>query len=100
MKNFLTKVVTFHARVFSEPTGQPSFGRWATGLVVLTCCFAILFLTIRNKQVPPLEGIAWFLTTSAGSLYGVNKVATAWERNRVDANGRAEADEKTADIRR
>ena len=88
--NFLAKVVTFHARVFSEPTGQPSFGRWSTGAVVLTCCFVIVFLTVHNRQVPPLEGIAWFLTTSAGSLYGVNKVATAWGRNKLEANGKRE----------
>ena len=87
MNNFLMKVATFHARVLSEPTGQPSFGRWVTGVVVLTCCVVVLFLAIHNKQVPPLEGITWFLTTSAGSLYGVNKVATAWGNNKIESRG-------------
>ncbi|SRR5258708_3637192 len=66
--------VPFWRGVFSEPDGTPSFSRVATGLLVSFACGWVTAIVWKNHVLLDFAGLALFI----GTLYGSNKVATAW----------------------
>jgi hypothetical protein len=64
----------FWRGVFSEPDGTPSFSRVATGLLVSFACGWVTAIVWKNHALPDFAGLALFI----GTLYGSNKLATAW----------------------
>jgi hypothetical protein len=63
--------------LFSDDNGVPSFSRIASGLIILSVLAWVTFVVIRDLKVPDLSGAAMFLSGSIGTLYSVNKVASA-----------------------
>ena len=87
---FAKKLADFHFGVFSEPTGQASFARWAAGVMVVTGCFCVIFVTVKTHAIPELGGITGFIAAGGGVFYGANKAAFAWGSNKLEANGKPE----------
>jgi len=93
------KFVKFVASVLSEPTGQPSFARSASGAIVATCCFCVIFVTVKTRTIPDLAGVAGLIVAVGGVFYGTNKVAFAWGSNRLDSNGQSDSQQPTTNLR-
>lgn len=74
----------FYQKMFCEPTGQPSFGRGSFGFVLLAAMALLAYQIIAGKAYSLAEW-AMFLVSVGGITYGVNKVASAFGTNKVEA---------------
>lgn len=68
--------MSFLAGMFSEPTGEPSFSRVASGLVLFASLGWISYVVFKNHGLPDFTGVTAYSTYLLGSLYGINKVVT------------------------
>jgi hypothetical protein len=68
----------FWRGVFSESDGTPSFSRIATAVVVAFSVGWVTELVGRMHSLPDFAGLSCFI----GTLYGVNKISTAFSRDR------------------
>lgn len=68
----------FWRGVFSESDGTPSFSRIATAVVVAFSVGWVTELVGRLHSLPDFAGLSCFI----GTLYGVNKISTAFGRDR------------------
>jgi hypothetical protein len=76
----------FFQKVFSEPTGQPSFGRVAFGFVILIVMICVLFLVIYNRPVLTLSEWGIFIATVGGVTYGTSKLGAVFG-SKIEAEG-------------
>lgn len=67
----------FLKKVFSEPTGEPSFSRIATAFLVLAIIVWGSVVVYISHDMPPhlAEG-----ATLAGALYGANKMSSIFNK--------------------
>ncbi len=68
----------FWRGVFSEADGSPSFSRIATAVAVAFAVGWTTALVRQNHALPDFGGMTCFV----GTLYGVNKLASAFGRDR------------------
>jgi|ERR1700683_941323 len=68
----------FWRGVFSEADGSPSFSRVATAVAVAFAVGWTTALVRQNHALPDFGGMTCFV----GTLYGVNKLASAFGRDR------------------
>ena len=67
----------FWKHVLRESDGTPSASRLLTAGLVLATIMWVTFLVSRNHSMPDMAPVGIFLSSTAVSLYGVNKMATA-----------------------
>lgn len=65
----------FWQKALSEADGVPSFSRVTTGVLVICAAGWVTHLVLHNHALPDFGGLSLFL----GTLYGLNKVATAMD---------------------
>ena len=68
----------FLREVFSDD-GQGSFSRVSEGVIVLAVVSWVSFVVWKNHAIPDLTGPTMFLSTSATALYGIGKIAGAFQ---------------------
>lgn len=73
--------LSFLRSVLSEPDGSGSAARVLTSLVVIAALVWISFLVFTHKSFPDFVGVTTWVVTVASSLYGVNKVSTAFGKS-------------------
>ena len=73
-----TPAPEFWRGVFSEADGSPSFSRVATAVAVAFAVGWTTALVRQNHALPDFGGMTCFV----GTLYGVNKLASAFGRDR------------------
>jgi len=66
----------FVKQIFSEADGTASFARVATGILVAFALGWVTHIVWKLSQLPDLSGLAMLI----GTLYGLNKFATAIEK--------------------
>jgi hypothetical protein len=80
MLGFLKTLGSFLRSVFSESDGTGSWGRCGSALIVVFTLGWVTYVVIRTHAIPDLMGPLAFLTGGSGSLYGANKLITAFSK--------------------
>ena len=69
-------MLPFLKQIFSEPTGEPSFSRLASGIALCFHLGWITYIVGHTHALPDFTGITQYSAWTFGTLYGANKVAT------------------------
>ena len=70
--------IKFVRSIFSEADGTGSWGRVGSGLIVLFTLAWVTYVVCKTHLLPELGGPLAFMTGGSSSLYGVNKLITAF----------------------
>ncbi len=70
------KPLVYMKAIFSH-YGEPSFGRFGAGVVLLMTHAWVTYLVLKNGALPDMGGPSAFLASGVGTCYGITKMKEA-----------------------
>lgn len=67
----------FWKTVLREENGTASSSRLFSCVLVIASIVWVTYVTIHKRDLPDLQPVGMFLTTTTGATYGVNKITSA-----------------------